>query len=175
MDRKSFIEKVLPHQNAIFRFANRMLSNREEAEDLVQEVFIKLWVRKKSLQKTESIGAFAMAATKNLCIDMLRKRKKSPAYPVYDDNEDIKSDSPTPARRFELNETSKQIGRIIEKLPEKQKIAIHLRDIEGLSYQEIEKITGMKINAIKVNLSRARRKVRDILIERYDYENYEHR
>ena len=174
MDRKTFIEKVLPHQNAIFRFANRMLSNKEDAEDLMQEVFIKLWVRKKLLQKTENVGAFAMTATKNLCIDMLRKRKKSPAYT---DNENIISNLPTPACRFELDETSKQIGRIIENLPEKQKMIIHLRDIEGLSYQEIEKITGMKINAIKVNLSRARRKVRDILIERYDYEHnyYEHK
>lgn len=168
MDRKEFIEKVLPLKNAIFRFANRMLSNRNEAEDLVQEVFIRLWVRKKSLQNKENIGAFVMAATKNLCIDMLRKRKNTL---LNTDNHDIRSKLPTPARQVELNDTSNLIGRIIENLPEKQKMAIHLRDIEGLSYQEIEKISDMTINSIKVNLSRARHKVREILIERYDYEH----
>ncbi len=168
MDRKTFIKKVLPHKNAIFRFANRMLANREEAEDLVQEVFIKLWVRKKLLDKTESIAAFAMAATKNLCIDMLRKQKR---LPVFSETTDIESRQPTPSHKFELNNTSELIGQIIKSLPDKQKMVMHLRDIEGLSYHEIETISGLTINAVKVNLSRARRKVRDILIERYDYEH----
>lgn len=162
-----FIEKVVPANSKLYRFAFRMLANKEEAEDIVQETFLRLWTKRMQLNSYKSIDALAMIITKNLCIDLLKSRKKF----IMNDDENISDlELSSPYNKTELEDSVMNVNKIINQLPEQQKMIIQLRDIEGYSFEEIEKILEININTIRVNLSRARKKVRDTLAKQYDYE-----
>ena len=167
MDKKEFLEKILPLKDKLFRFATRLLKNHEDAEDAVQEVFLKLWQKRDTLESKYNLDAFAMTVTRNLCIDKMRESKVT----TVQLNENItESSRNNPVKMADMKDIDRKIRKIIDELPEKQKQVIHLRDIEQYSYDDIAEITGYNKNIIKVNLSRARRNVRDKLKELYNYE-----
>jgi len=167
MKSVEFIEKVLPVNRKLYRFAYRLLANREEAEDIVQETFVRLWNKRKNLAQYRSIDAFAMIITKNLCIDSLKSRSKNitEVDPLFNTKEEL-----TPYRQTELSDSVDNVSQIINELPELQKMIIQLRDVEGYTFEEISEILDLNINAVRVNLSRARKRVRDELTKKYDYE-----
>lgn len=168
MELEEFKIEVLPFKNKLYRFAKRLLKNTEEAEDVVQEVFIKLWNKRNNLEDYKSIEAFAMIVTKNLCLDKLKSKKNKTVE--LNSNFTIKNDS-TPYSKMVLSDTIDKVNKIIDKLPEQQKIIIQLRDIEGYDFDEIAEIMKLNLNTIRVNLSRARKKVRDTLVKTYNYEH----
>ena len=165
MDANEFRDRVLPISKRLFRYASRLLGNAHDAEDVIQDIWVKLWDRKDQLAEVRNIEAFAFRITRNLCLDRLKLKK--PHY--YDDREehafrfDEADEGPDPGRNLELKDTMERISSIITRLPEQQQTLIQLRDIEGLEYEEIAGVTGMALNAIRVNLSRARKKIRDSL------------
>ncbi len=169
MDASEFKEKVLPVSHKIFRYAGRLLSNVHDAEDVVQEIWMKLWDRRDQLDELKSIEAFAFRMTRNLCLDKIKLKK--PLY--YDDRDkasysfDEADNEPDPERRLELKDSMEKVNHIIVSLPEQQKTLIQLRDVEGLEYEEISVITGLELNAIRVNISRARKKIRETLHKEY--------
>ena len=167
MDLHEFKIQVFPLKNKLFRLANRLLGDSEEAQDIVQETFIKLWNRREKLDEYRSVEALAVVTTRNLCLDKLKAKK----YPT-ESLENLKSDIPEPGTelRTDLSELANKIKEIIRSLPEQMKTIMQLRDIEGYDYEEIAGILGMNENAIRVNLSRARKKVREIMINRKLYE-----
>lgn len=167
MTVETFKIEILPLRHKLYRLANRLLNNTPEAEDAVQEVFLRLWTKKDVLKEYRSIEAFAMTMTKNLCLDRL----KSKGYRTgeLDENYDKISDH-TPHTRLELSESYEEIQKIINTLPEQQRLIIHLRDIEEYDLDEIAEITELNMNTIRVNLSRARKKVREMLTNIYNYE-----
>ena len=143
-----------------------MLSNREEAEDCVQEVLMKLWAKKESLKTINNIKAFALRMARNLCLDRLKSKK-----PVVQgiDGELMVSDLNL-HNDVELNDMLYKMHKIISQLPEQQRTIIHLRNIEELEMREIAEITGMKISHIRVVLSRARKNLREIYQKHYGHE-----
>ncbi len=149
-----------------------LLSDRQEAEDTLQDAFLKLWDMRDKLRDYNSIEALAVTMTKNLCLDKLRsyRHRKQDATEV--EKLPVQGSFPDPAKVTELSESSASIHRIVQTLPEQQRLVMHLRDIEQYSYDEIEEMTGMPRNAIRVNLSRARKSVRQEYLKR---QNYEHR
>jgi RNA polymerase sigma-70 factor (ECF subfamily) len=153
-------------KNKLFRYARRILVGIEDTEDVIQEVFIKLWSKRDRLSEYRSIEAFAMVVTRNLCLDKIKARK---LRMTTDSNNEMAIDE-TPYSKTELRDTIKSVQHYIDSLPEQQRSVIHLRDVEGMEFEEIAEITGMNMNAIRVNLSRARKKVRDALIKRQHYE-----
>ncbi len=163
MDSKDFKDRVLPLSQKIYRYASRLLGNTHDAEDVVQEIWMKLWDRKDQLGQVKSIEAFTFRMTRNLCLDKIKLKK--PQY--YDDREesayrfDGADEGLDPQHSLELKDTMEHMNHIISRLPEQQQTIIQLRDIEGLEYDEISEVTGMEINAIRVNISRARKKLRD--------------
>ena len=167
MTVEEFKIEVLPVKNRLFRLALRMLKSRVEAEDTVQDVFLKLWSRKEKLNEYRSIEAFAMVMTKNLCLDKLKSPRSNKNEILEPDLKVMKG---TPDKELEMKEKLNHVHRIIEKLPEQQRLIIQLRDIEGYEYNEIADVLEMNLNAVRVNLSRARKKVRDELIKKQDYE-----
>ena len=167
MTVETFKIEVLPLKNRLYRFANRLVKNVPEAEDIVQEVFMRLWSRRERLNEYRSIEAFAMTITKNLCLDKL-KSKRNKTDELTDRNEQISST--TPYKMLELNDSYNKVLEIIQTLPEQQKMIIHLRDIEEYEFEEIAEVMNLTINTIRVNLSRARKKVRETLIKTYSYE-----
>ncbi len=167
MTVETFKIEVLPLKHKLYRFAKRLLKNATESEDIVQEVFIRLWTRRERLSEYKSIEAFAMIITKNLCLDNLKSKrnKTGELIDIYERMTDA-----TPYEKVELNDAYKKVQEIINTLPEQQKMIIHLRDIEGYEFNEIAEIVQISSNNIRVNLSRARKKVREILKKTYNYE-----
>jgi len=167
MTPETFKIEILPMKHKLFRFANRMLQNIPEAEDVIQDVFIRLWDRRDGLLQYRSVEAFAMTITKNLCLDRLKaKRNKSDEFTEKHE----KTDSLTPYYHAEMSDSYKKVNQIIGQLPDQQRMIIQLRDVEGYEFREIEEITGMNQNAIRVNLSRARKQVRETMKKNFDYE-----
>ena len=168
MTQEEFKIEVFPLKNKLFRFAKRLLENTEEAEDMVQEVFIKLWNRKEKLREYRSVEALAMVTLRNLCLDKLRTRKYS-TEKIETLQEDI--EFMTGDHSNDHHDIISRIHQIIKTLPEQQRMVMQLRDIEGYDYEEIAEILNMNENAIRVNVSRARKKIREIITQ---YNIYEH-
>ncbi len=167
MTVEEFQIEVMPCKNKLFRFARRLLNSREEAEDTVQEIFLRLWAKKDELVKYKSVEAFAMTVTKNLCLDKLKSLKNKVAKMT---DYEMKYDEKEPDEKMELSDTVNRVHKIIDELPELQKMVIQLRDIEGYEFDEISEILQMNLSAVRTNLSRARKKVRDEMIKENNYE-----
>jgi RNA polymerase sigma-70 factor (ECF subfamily) len=160
MTKTDFNNLVITIGRKLYGYAYRILRDKEGSEDAVQEVFVKLWKMNTKLEEYVSVEALAITMVKNYCIDQIRKQKyiepaDSNSFSLYYDTE------PSPQDRIESNETSALMHRIINDLPEIYREVIQLRDIEELSYEEIAEKTGQNINTLRVNLSRARKSVRD--------------
>ena len=154
-------------KHKLFRLANRLLKNIPESEDVVQEVFIRLWNRREQLSQYKSLEAFSITITKNLCLDRL-KSKRNKTDELTERNE--QTERLNPATTMELNDSYRMINNLINRLPEQQRMIIQLRDIEGYEYAEIAEMLKTNENAVRVNLSRARKKIRDDMQKNYNYE-----
>ena len=167
MEIQEFKIAVLPTKNKLFRFAFRLLKNQEEAEDTVQDVFLKLWDMRHKLDQYNSVEALAITMVKNKCFDKLKAKRNNSVE--LDQQAPIRSGVTAPDRKAELQDTSSLIQRVIDGLPEQQKMIIQMRDIEGMEFEEIAQVVQLSINNVRVNLSRARKKVRDILTNTHNY------
>ena len=161
MDRAEFENTILPLSRKLYRFAFRFLNHGEEAEDAVQDVCIKLWNMRDKLHEYRSVEAFAMTMTRNYCLDKIRKKGRE----IFEDTRpiDTRTTGMDPQEEIETKESYNNVLKIVETLPEKYRLAIEMRDLEGCDYDEIEERLGLNINTIRVNLSRARKMVRDEL------------
>lgn len=150
----------MPLREKLQSFARSLLKDEAEAEDAVQETYLRLWKAKRQLDQHPNIGGFAMQTLKNICIDRLRVEKHN--IPL--DNVNITESSLTPYTYTEQKDSACIIRNIIESLPKTQKRIIMMRDVDGLELEEIAQITDADITSIRVNLSRARKTVRDKFI-----------
>jgi len=155
---------VLPMSKKLYHFARLLLNDGNEAEDAVQEVCLKLWNMREKLEEFHNLEAFSMKVLKNWCLDRIKMKK-----PVYVDNLPTEGDRQTeyenPHVIMERHDLAGLLGSILEKLPEQQRMAFQLRDIEGYDYEEIAEIMETNKNTIRVALSRARKKMREELIK----------
>ncbi len=167
MDLREFQKSVYPLKDKIFRFSKRLLERTEEAEDIVQEVFIRLWNRRDKLDEYRSVEALAMVTAKNLCLDKIRGRK----FPVESLDEKSSYIERIPGETgADHSDLILGIRQAIRQLPELQQMVIHLRDIEEYEFDQIAEMLEMNENAVRVNLSRARKKVRELLTNTKSYE-----
>jgi len=167
MDLQEFKIQVFPLRNRLFRLAKRLLDDPEEAKDIVQDVFVKMWNMREKLDEYRSVEALAVVTTRNMCLDKLKTRR----YKLENlDNLRSEAEEALFEDRKDLSDVVQKIHTIIRTLPEQQQSIIHLRDIEGYEFDEIAEILDMNENAIRVNLSRARKKIREILINSKIYE-----
>ncbi len=169
MVARDFKTSVLPISKKLLRFATHFLKDEDAAKDVVQDVFLKLWQKRNELAEIENMDAFAMRMTKNRCLDLLRA-KRVVAIDAETDRK-MKQETVDVHSKVELSESAMQIKMLIGKLPDIQRTVMQMRDIEQLSYDEIAEATDLKVNAIRVNLSRARKKVRDEFLKINSDEN----
>ncbi len=164
MNRGEFNNYVRLMSHKLYSLAFRILGKQDEAEDAVQEVFIKLWKMESKLDDYESVDALATTMTKNYCIDQLRKSR------VIFNSDLMNNNQPAEAtdQIIENAESFMIIRKIISKLAENYREMIVMRDIDGFSYEEIAEKTGQNINTIRVNLSRARAIVRKEYIKYFN-------
>ncbi len=165
MEQKEFLETILPCKDKLYRLAKRLLVSKDEAEDAVQEVFLKLWNGREKIGNYRSPEAFAITMTKNYCLDRLKSRQASNLKIVHNNFKN----SENIERKVEENEGVELVFRFMETLPEKQKIIMQLRDIEQFEFTEIAQMLEINETAIRVSLSRARKAVREQLIQQYNY------
>jgi RNA polymerase sigma factor (sigma-70 family) len=162
MNIEAFENRVLPSKNKLFRFALKFLGNEEDAKDVVQEVFIRVWNGRDQMDQVQNWEAWCMRITRNLSLDKIRTLTKKQTQSL-EDSFDVHHDALTPYESTEIDESMQRVRTIISTLPEKQRQVIHLRDVEGYSYNEISDILEIDMNQVKVNLFRARNAVREQL------------
>ncbi len=165
MDKTQFIALVMPFKDKLYRLAKRILVSKDEAEDAVQEVFLKLWNGKENIENYKNPEAFAITMTKNYCLDRLKSKQASNLKIVhsnYQTSENVE-------QKIEANNGVEMVFKIMETLPEQQKIVLQLRDVEQFEFSEIAKMLDSNETAIRVALSRARKTVRDAMIKKYNY------
>ena len=167
MQEISFRDDILPLKDKLFRLALRITFDRAEAEDVVQDTMIRVWNKREEWTQFVSIEAYCMTVAKNLAID--RSQKKEAQNVELTPEMEEESEISGPYDQLVNNERMSIIHRLINELPEKQRLIMQLRDIEGESYKEIAKILNLTEEQVKVNLFRARQKVKQRYLEIDEY------
>lgn len=165
MTEREFSKTIVPFKDKLFRLAKRLLVSADEAEDAVQEILLKLWKGKDKIKNYNNPEAFAVTMTKNYCLDRLKSKQASNLKIVhsnYQNSENLE-------RKIEANDGANMVFKIMETLPEQQRMILQLRDVEQFEYAEIAEMLESNETAIRVSLSRARKTVREHLIKQYNY------
>lgn len=163
MQEISFRNDILPLKDKLFRIALRITFDRAEAEDIVQETLIRVWNKRDEWTQFGSIEAYCLTVAKNLAIDR-SERKDAQTVELTPDLEQA-SDASSPYEKLVTKERMKLIHRLMTELPEKQRQIMQLRDIEDKSYKEIAVALNLTEEQVKVNLFRARQKVKQKFID----------
>lgn len=166
MNQIVFIKLINPFKDKVFRLAKRLLTSTEEAEDATQEVMVKLWNKKESLQAYTNVEALAMTMTKNYCLDQLKSKR---AGNLKIEHTHFSDGEPAIDQKLEDRNNLEWVEKIIRQLPEQHQLLIQLRDVEEYEFEEIAKIVNMNETAIRVALSRARKKIRELMYNTHQY------
>lgn len=178
-DIEAFELLIEKHQKKVFNIALRMIGNYDDASELAQEVFIRVFKSIRSFKEESSFSTWIYRITANVCLDEIRKRKNKNFVSLDDDlkldDGDVKRQvmdpEPTPEILAEKNETRKIVNEAIQSLPADHRIVIALRDIQGFSYDEISKIVNCPVGTVKSRINRARQTLREILKARMELLN----
>jgi len=163
MTKEEFQTKVIPIGDKMYRMAYRLLQDSESAKDVLQELFLKLWEKRGELNQLASIEAFACTILKNKCFDKLRLQK-----PMVD-VQILKTQGHNPEVAFEQTEGMAHIRKVMQLLPEKQKLIMQMRDIDGCDFEEIAILSDTSVNNVRVQLCIARKHVKEELMKVYSY------
>ena len=166
MNQSEFLILVAPFKDKVFRLARRLLISVEEAEDVTQEMLMRLWNKKENLHEYNSVEAFAMTMTKNYCLDQLKSKRVSN---LKIEKADFADDSGDLERQIEYNDSLNWVEKIVEQLPIQQKLILQMRDIEQYDFEKIAQILDMNETAIRVALSRARKTIREAMLKTHNY------
>ena len=158
----------MPHSRRMYATAWRLTADAQAAEDLVQEAFLKLWMKRDSLNKVENTEAFCTTIVRNIFFD--RYRKNGNRFVEQPPEKLNIADDSNISEQLEHRENAIKVMNIIARLPEQQRLIITLRDIEDLSYSEIAAQTGLQAINIRVLLSRARKQIREQFNKQTEYE-----
>ena len=159
MPASLFKQLLLPLYPRLQRVALRLLGNTEDAEDMVQEVYMKLWSKRDALPDVKEVEAYCVTMTKNMCIDRLRMAEVEKAN--VDEVPTMLAATDDVEAQVERRDAVEQVKQIIEALPEHQQQVITLRDMEDCSFEEIAEQTGLTAVNIRMLLSRARKTIRE--------------
>jgi RNA polymerase sigma-70 factor, ECF subfamily len=159
MDSKQFNTQILTLSDKLFRLAKSILRNTDAAQDAVQELSMKLWEKRDHLDEVENVPGFTMRAMRNLCLDNIRQQKDEGELPAEFEHKEL-----NPHQQTEQKDMVERVRVMINNLPELQRTIIRMRDVEGMEISEIAYVTTLTENAVTVNLSRARQKIREKIL-----------
>lgn len=166
MTQSEFLNIVTPFKDKLYRLSKRLLVSHEEAQDATQEVMIKLWNQKSKMADYKNVEAFSMTLTKNYCLDRLRSKQSQNLRIVHSNYEEKQTRLD---KHLEQKDSVSWMSKLMEELPEQQRMVIQLRDIEQYEFDEIAKVLDMNETAIRVALSRARKVLRTRLMQTHNY------
>ena len=145
-------------KDKLYRLALRMLCNGHDAEDVVQEMMMRVWAKREEWGQWQSLEAYCMTAVKNSCLDRLRKQQ---LQPVREEKAwEVNSTDKDPHEKMIAKEAIAEIRKCMDELPQNQQLVVQLREMEGFSYNEIADVLGMSLDQVKVNLFRARNAIK---------------
>lgn len=157
MTREHFQSAVVPLQQPFFRMARWLMKNDEDAEDVSQEIVLRLWRMRQQLPEYKNIKALGLKMTRNLCLDQLKRKGRNTVDLLYiNDGGDS-----TGERRLDAANRLDLVKQLILQLPEPQQLVLQLKGVEELEIDEIAEITGFTTNNVRVLLSRARKKLKE--------------
>ena len=150
------------YQERVYSTAYRMMRDQEDAEDLTQEIFLRAYQRIGKFDFRAAFSTWLYRLAVNLCIDELRKRKRS-ANTMPLEEAELQADTNTPEDYVISSDREKRVWDAINSLKEKERAIIILRDIEGLSYKEIAQVFKCSLGRVKSRLHEARQKLKKTL------------
>ncbi|MDR2651984.1 MAG: sigma-70 family RNA polymerase sigma factor [Prevotellaceae bacterium] len=156
MTSEDFKKQFLPHAEKLYALAFRLLNNKDEASDAVQDTFLKLWNKRNELE-IQNTEAFCVTLVKNICLDILRKRRRNEAL---SDIEQIETEKAV-NKQIEIHYDWLQIQKLIKQLPQQQQQLIILRHVKEYTMTEIAQQTGLSEANVRTTLSRARKLLRE--------------
>ena len=163
MNQETFKNTVFVLKDEMYRFAKRFLVSSDEAEDLVQDLMLKFWQKKDELVHL-NLKAYVLKCVKNECLNKLKHETVKQNFADFQLHR-------SELYKMETNNLKEKILEFINALPEKQKLVIHLKDVEEYEVSEISEILEIEENAVRVNLMRARQKVKEQINNLLAFEN----
>lgn len=154
---EDFRQIWLPLSGRFYRVAFHLLENEADAEDAVQELYLKLWDSRDRLTDVRNPSAYGITLLRNICIDRIRRMTRSHIAPL---ETDVPLDDPPPDRAASEKDTLKRLLEEIGRLPEKQGKVLRMRVLEELEYEEVSRRTGLSEVHIRVLVSTARKTLR---------------
>ena len=171
-DANAFEKLVTEYERAVYAIAQRMTGNAEDAADMTQETFIKAYNSLSSFRGDSKFSVWLYRIANNVCLDFLRSRSRRPTVSLStedDDGEetqlDIADESQSPELLLESALTRDAVRRGLDSLPPDYKQILLLREIQGLSYEEIAAALGIESGTVKSRIFRARKRLCTFLIE----------
>lgn len=172
-ETNAFEEIVKAYEKKVYSSALRMCKNVEDAEDIAQEAFLRLYKALPNFKGDSSLSTYLYRITANLCVDALRKNSGASVVSIYTADEDgeeytieLPDGAPSPLEQLERKELAAAIREAIDELPDISREIIVLREIDGLSYKEIEETTGLEEGTVKSRLLRARRHLCNLILQK---------
>jgi RNA polymerase sigma-70 factor (ECF subfamily) len=170
-DVAAFEELIGAYQKKVFNLALRIIGNYDDASDLAQEAFVRIFKAISAFKEQSSFSTWVYRITTNVCLDEIRRRKNKKVVSIdedihVDDGEmkrQIVSSDPGPDEAAERSEVRRIVNDAINRLPEDQRVVITLRDLQGMSYEEIAKILDLPGGTVKSRINRARLALKNIL------------
>lgn len=159
-------------KDKLFRLALSIVRERAEAEDVLQDVLLKLWSRRDEWSKIENLEAYCFRSVKNSSIDRIAAKATRKTETIDQDKENYYfTDHVSPYNKLVQKEQNEVINRFIDTLSENQKMVFQLREIEGMSYKEISETLNISEDLVKTSLFRARKRMKELLTEFNSKEN----
>ncbi len=152
-DAESFKKRYIPLGRMMFAEALRILGDAADAEDVVQDIFVRLWERREALSEVGNVRAYTLAMVRNRCLSLV-------SAPATAELSEVVEAAPDGSESLDRRDRVDRIMGLIESLPDKQRLVITMHDVEGCPYSEIESSTGLSADNVRQLLSRARRFIR---------------
>ena len=170
-ESSAFEKLATPYEQKIWGLCYRMMSHRQDAEDIVQETMLKVWSRREQWAEIDSMEAFCLTICHNLALDRVKSMSRQTSTMLDADTLDRADSSynSDPEEQTMQRDRLQIVRQLMDTLPEKQRICIQLRDVEGKPYKDIAAIMDITEQQVKVNIFRARQTIKKKFIENEQY------
>ena len=159
MEASEFKRVFLPLHHKLYRIAFCLTGNKEDAEDMVQDAYLRIWKRRADLEGIDNLEAFSVTVVKNVCLNMLRNRRQDEEIDSGQ-RPDVFAETDV-GREIESRDAMGIVAALIERLPDRQRDVIRMRDVGDCSFEEIGMSTGLSPGNIRTLLSRARKRIKE--------------
>jgi len=164
MTRETFINDWFPLRDGLYRVAYRLLGSAAEAEDAVQDLYLKLWQAGGSLDRVRNPKAYCLTLLRNSCLDRLKSKRLSGRSSL----DGVEPEQPPEDGQIAGRQKMQAVLEAVERLPERERTVLKMKIIDDLSYEQIQKRTGIPYLSLRVLLSGARKKLKKIADEYED-------